>query len=1101
MAKQNQTLDLAAKGLWTSPNEFSGIPEGGLTIANNVVIDNIGVVQSRRGQTQYGNPLTIGTGQVNKLFNFARGMVVSYDNKLAYDSGNGVWVDYSGTYLPPSEQYKMRSLEAMKNFYFTSNEGVMKLDRLQGTPRVSGVVQALNGTFSLVDTTGFLQADTAVAYQMIWTYTDANGNLLRGAPSQRLVVSNTNVGVQAAATLAVTTSITLTSKEGDADRNSSTLTTEINAAAPNPTDVVYVNVVGTESAIVIIVTPNDGTNNSATPVNLTTSDLTSLINTGVVPGKNVVLSDSLGLLRLQTASGGDSTNMVNGGNGDNVVATFAGGVDPDTHNVMLTFTMPSAITTDYKYQIYRSPASFTAADEPSTELYQVLEGIVTPTDVSNGYIQTKDITPYTLTGATLYTSPSQEGDENANYQPPFAIDMDVFKGSAFYANVRQKQRLSTTLIGAAWPSITYTTPDATYLNGDVNVTVDSTAQLRVGMKVIHADFPANTFIASIVDGTNITVSEAPTASKTAEPVECRDRFSISTVDFWAGSVQDPATNTFLVSKADTPAKNIEITSMNLIACINSNLTNQLYYAYYMSSVKQTPGAILIEARTLNIAEFFLTSTAGSSFLPVVPEGKFITQVYAGDPTAIDCPSHGLTTGQEIKIYGSNTDPLINGTHTVTVLDVNTFTIPVVTVTGGTQGMFVLSNIAVESTNEARQNRVYISKPGQVEAVPLYSYFDVGSANFPIERCVALRDGIFFFKPDGIYRLTGEQFSNFNVTLLDNTVTLRVPESAVPFNNQIFCYTSQGICAVSDSGVQIMSVPIENVLLELSSDQYEYFSTASFGVAYESSRQYLFFTVTEEEDTFATQAFVYNSLTKTWTRWIMSRTCGVVNTAVNKLFMAQADSGQILIERKSYTNQDYADEQWPVAISAVGGSLSSGFTYLTLTDASIVNVGYTIKQGGTVAYVEAINSNILTIKYAPSFAIGAAEVYKPIKNQVRWAPLDASNPGIVKQFSEATFLFKNAAFREIDADFDSNFAPGPVDVALLSTGEGGWGTFPWGSQPWGGQVGGQTAIRTFVPMEKQRAIWINVGLTIEEAFNGFALEGISFVYKPMSTRFR
>mgnify|MGYP000544189637 CR=1 FL=1 len=97
-------------------------------------------------------------------------------------------------------------------------------------------------------------------------------------------------------------------------------------------------------------------------------------------------------------------------------------------------------------------------------------------------------------------------------------------------------------------------------------------------------------------------------------------------------------------------------------------------------------------------------------------------------------------------------------------------------------------------------------------------------------------------------------------MIDNTTSLLVPESAVAFNNQVFCFGDQGIIAVSDSGVQILSVPIEDQVLKLSSDNYSNFVDLSFAVGYESSRQYIFFTVTEANDTYCTKAFVYNSLT-------------------------------------------------------------------------------------------------------------------------------------------------------------------------------------------------------------------------------------------------
>lgn len=940
------------------------MPQGALEIANNVVIDAQNIVSSRRGQTQYGTALTVGSNQVNKIFNYASSLITSYDNKLAYDSGNGVWLDYSGTYQQPSLAYKMRSLEALKNFYFTTSEGIYKIDVINGTPRKAGAPRGLGGEYQLDGTTGFLLADSAVAYRIVWGYIDENNNLILGAPSQRLVAINDTM---------------------------------------NPVD------------------------------------------------------------------------------------------------VEMTWQVPSAITTEYFYQIYRSNGTATAADVPSDELQLVLQGNLTSAEITAKEFTVLDITPYALMRATLYTSPSQEGIANANNEPPLAQDMDIFKGFAFYANTTLKQNLSLALISVDSPSFGYYV-DASVGTTDTSpvlTTIADTSVLRIGMKCVGTGIPVDTYILSIDSATQVTMTNNATATASVS-VEFQDRFSIGSVDYWAGSATTVATNTFLVDVSGTPSENIVNTANNLIEVINKSASNTTLYAYYTSGVEDLPGQILFEERNVGGTTFVATSTAGSSFNPVLPERNAITAISLANPTVVTSAAHGLTTNDSIYIYQTNSTPALFGFYTVTVLDANTFTVPVNVTLAGTLGYWVSSDLVVSSSNDSRQNRVYISKAGQVEAVPIFTFLDIGSANFPIERVVALRDGIFFFKKDGIYRVSGEDFTSFNISLIDNTVSLLAPESAVPFNNQVFCFTTQGICAVTDSGVQIMSVPIENELLELSSEQYTYFTTASFGVAYESARQYLFFTVTEEDDEFATQAFIYNSLTNTWTKWIMNRVCGVVNSTINKLFMAETDSGQILIERKNYTNDDYADEQYAVNIVSVDSS-----TQFTLTSATNVAVGMTITQGNRRTMIIAVNQDteIIEVTNSVGFIAGAAIVFTPIENLVQWAPIDAENPGLLKQFSELTFLFRNAAFRTIESRFASNISSSTTVVDLEATSSASWGNFEWGLQPWGGEAGGVNVLRTYVPANKQRAHWLILSLRTEQAFSGFSLQGVSIIYNTMSSRFK
>jgi hypothetical protein len=886
-----QKLELQIRGLYTSPNNLSGVPPGALELAENLVINAKNLAESRRGQTQYGTPLSIGADQVNKLFNYSSSLIVNYADKMAYDSGSGTWVDYLGTFEAPSSTNKIRSLEALRNFYFTSSTGIKKIDALASTPRQSGVPRALGGSYTLVTTPGFLVTDTAVAYRIVWGYIDANNNLILGAPSQRIVA-----------------------------------------------------------------------------VNDTLSD----------------------------------------------------------YDVTLTFQIPDTITTEYFYQIYRSNASATAADEPSDELQLVIQGNPTSGEITAKSITVTDETPYSLMRAALYTNPSQEGIANSNFQPPLSADMDIFKNCAFYANTKQKQTLSLALISVESPSFGYLV-DAS-VNTHSNTILDSitsTTDLRVGMRCVGTGIPANTTIVSIDSPTQVTISNAATATATVS-VEFQDRVTIGGVNYWGGTTQTVATNTFLVDVSSTPGQNINNTAINLVNLINTSASNTLIYAYYVSALDDLPGQMLFEERAIGGTAFSATSTKGVSFSPELP----------------------------------------------------------------TSGTTIISN------NDEQKNRVYVSKNSQVEAVPIYRFFNIGSANFPIQRVIALRDGIFFFKQDGIYRISGETFESFTVTLLDNTVVLQVPESAVAFNNQVFCFTTQGVCAVTDTGVKIMSVPIESELLELSSDQFTNFNTASFGVAYESARLYMFFTVTEEQDEFATQAFVYNSLTDSWTRWAMDRTCGIVNTAVNKLFMAQPDTGQVLIERKNFTTDDYADEQYDVSVASIDSS-----TTMTLVDATNVEEDMTIVQNGFEQVISAIAGNVITVESTRGFTVAAAIVYTPIENVLKWAPITVENPGILKQFSEASFFFRNAAFAEIEAIFANNIADGFETVPVQNKVSNGWGNFPWGEEPWGGSFGGQTVLRTYVPRSYQRCSWLQLSLRTNQAFTGFSLQGASLIFNPMSSWIR
>ncbi|MGL5078507.1 MAG: hypothetical protein ACRDBG_22135, partial [Waterburya sp.] len=162
-----------------------------------------------------------------------------------------------------------------------------------------------------------------------------------------------------------------------------------------------------------------------------------------------------------------------------------------------------------------------------------------------------------------------------------------------------------------------------------------------------------------------------------------------------------------------------------------------------------------------------------------------------------------------------------------------------------------------------------------------------------------------------YRLTGFSGS-FTVDAFDKSTQIISPDTAVVLNNQIYCLTNQGVAVISDTGISIISRPIENVIDLLTSSNYN-FKFTSFGVSYETDRAYLLFMVSNTSDTVATQCLRYNTFTQTWTRWEISKTCGLVNPADDKLYLGPADENFIERERKSFKRTDYADRQFEISI--------------------------------------------------------------------------------------------------------------------------------------------------------------------------------------------
>jgi hypothetical protein len=846
-----QDLKLKIKGLYLHPNPLSEAPDGALAIADNIVVDRESVAESRRGFKQYGDQLSVGTDRINKYFNYQDKLLVHYDDKLAYDSDDaGTWVQYSGTYDIPDTGYQLRSIEANRAFYFTTSTGVKKIDSITGTPALSGMYKALDGEGSTTGSSGFMPDDSTIAYRMIWGIKDANEYLILGAPSQRVIVSNT-----------------------------------------------------------------------------------------------------------------------------------AGA----TRDVSLTFSIPSGITTSHFYQIYRSPATAAAADEPSDEMQLVIEDFPTSGEISAGAFTDTDSTPDSLKGAFLYTSPSQEGIAQANEVPPYCKDMTVFRDYVFYANTKQKHRLYLTMISAGF---------------SVNDTV-------------------------VIAGTTYT----------------------------AKGTENIANKEFEVFSGGTPAENIEDTSLSLIRVINRNTTNTDVYAYYLSGFADLPGKILIEER----------GTGGSSFAA----------------TAGSAATGGLFS-PELPTSGTS----------------------------------------VSSTNDEKLHRVHIAKFKQPGAAPLLQFLDCGSADQPIQRILALRDAVFILKEDGIFRIGGDDVTTFRVTQFDNTVQLLAGESAVVFNNQIYCFTDQGIVSVSDTGVQVVSRQIEKTLLELT--ELSNFAANTWAVGYESDRKYILYTVSRSTDTAPVQAFVFNTATTSWTKWTNTASAGIINSRDNKLYLGHPTDDYTRQERKDFTLDDYADEEYDVTITGAAsytnilwgsfewGNEQWGGVYaptnytVELTDTSSCEVGMTLRQGNMQSViVEVTDSTHIVVSSFMYWANGAAKVYTPILLRLEFVPITAGNPGLLKHFSEATNFFSDAGFDSIECGFASNFNPTFSYTDLTAVVYRPWGEFEWGDEyiPWGGTVGGFQPIRTFVPREYRKGLWLYLRLRLEQAFRNIKYDGCSIMLEPISPRFK
>lgn len=635
-----------------------------------------------------------------------------------------------------------------------------------------------------------------------------------------------------------------------------------------------------------------------------------------------------------------------------------------TQNVQLTITIPDTITTSYFFQVYRSPQSVTSSIEPNDELQLVYEHAPTSGEITAKTLTFIDSVPDALRGASLYTDPSQEGILQANEQPPLCEDFTLFKGCILYANTTQKQRLNLTMLA---------------VTGTNGVAVGDT--LTIG---------ATTFLAAVV--------EDPTSSPPR----------------------------YLVTTSGTPAQNITDTANSLVRVINKALANTEYYAYYLSSVNDLPGRMLIEARIQGQTAFAATANLhGSAWNPVLP-------------------------------------------------------------TAGASVISVAENL---------KNGIYVSKQNVPEAVPLTNVFFAGSAAFEIKRIIALRDSVFIFKDDGIFRMLGQTPANFYVDLFDNTSELLATESAVNLNNTIYALTNQGVVSASETGISVVSRAIEGDLLQIFGANLDSVKNLSYGVSYQSDRKYILGIISSSGDTTPTQQFVYNLFTNSWTRWTLSKNTGFVRPSNNKLYLSPVDANKINEERKNFNFTDFVDESFDptlisyvttnVVLSSVVGIEAGDLLF----ESSIKNSVITAIDSGT---------NTVTVADLVLWDAGAVLIYKAISCVVQLQPQTGDNPQELKQFSELELFFRKARFNVATLTFFSDLSQNVDSISIFGVGTNSWGLFPWGTVPWGG-VTQAVPIRTYLPLQKQRCSQLNIKLIHRVAYGDFILDGINLKVRMLSER--
>lgn len=128
----SKTMTLTPKGLYTYYNALADISPGALLKANNIVIQQEGIAQPRRGIKYWSSTFGVDADRSKQLFEYKSRILTHYSNKIAFDTtGSGAFFNFTGNYSSPLANTRIKSLESKGNFYFTSDSGVKKYQQKQ----------------------------------------------------------------------------------------------------------------------------------------------------------------------------------------------------------------------------------------------------------------------------------------------------------------------------------------------------------------------------------------------------------------------------------------------------------------------------------------------------------------------------------------------------------------------------------------------------------------------------------------------------------------------------------------------------------------------------------------------------------------------------------------------------------------------------------------------------------------------------------------------------------------------------------------------------------------------------------------------------------
>lgn len=553
-------------------------------------------------------------------------------------------------------------------------------------------------------------------------------------------------------------------------------------------------------------------------------------------------------------------------------------------------------------QLFRTADVTGSGSEPGDECYLAYERTLSAADVSNGYVDIADTTPSSFLDTPLYTNDNTgDGQQAANDRPPLAKGLCAFDGRVFLLNTTGRHRLGIRLLG----------------------TGSGVSGLQTG-DVIAVN--ARAYIA----GTDFSVYTDSSASQNIDKTVA-DLSSVFGGDPLVLGVTSTVTH-----DGDNGTGGVQIEEVALASTFGDN-------SYAAGSFNA------IHAATSRISAF------GDRLASLINVTEASTTRTTNVVTLTTGTAHGFTTGDVVALCVSVDSGVDSnfpaGLKTVaSTPSATTFTYAETGANATMSSVYYVYATTYKSIADTLP--VMYSKPGLPDAVPLLNFIQDLPRGQTVLGGAALRGSLYVFLANGdIWTISGTY--PYRVEKFDGTATLIAEGSLVEHSNRLHCLTTQGVVAISESGVEILDEAIKPDLLPIIAAETLAGTLGSIrACSYESDHQYRLYLST----TSSYAIYVYNSLYRRWTKQSDGRAWGVVRRSTNKLYEGHSTLGRAWVERKTYTRSDHADSLGSLTFSAGSGTTA---TSVPTAFSGQIAVGDILNSGSSYWTVTAVTGSVGT----------------------------------------------------------------------------------------------------------------------------------------------